>query len=370
MIDDEGNVKVLDFGLAAQIHTSMTRVSMASQGTGGTAPYMSPEQWRGRHQGAAADQYALAVMTYEMLAGHLPFESTDAAVLQQAVLTQDPEPIASLPKYAQAAIERAMSKDPANRFASCSDFVEAMSRKPPEKPAAADNGPVAGNGFVKRPSSPEQRNFAGKTNRFGDARNAARVSAPSPAPQTDSGPDLVKMIKRISILMHQDNWGEAESLCKRMLEIEPENAELYLMLCMIHNRVSDVEALQNVTRSLADDKDFQVALQFAPRGMRENLDLFLRENQTRNRKANQENVCDNKESQETKSNTPTPGKSCLSLLAFILFAPISTFIFIGIVSESGLPNGLKTILILLASGVLIIGGCHCVHRFFQSFRKK
>ena len=68
MIDAEEHVKVLDFGLAAQIHTSMTRVSMAYHGTSGTAPYMAPEQWRGQAQGAAADQYALAVMTYEMLA--------------------------------------------------------------------------------------------------------------------------------------------------------------------------------------------------------------------------------------------------------------------------------------------------------------
>ncbi|MBO5959502.1 MAG: serine/threonine protein kinase, partial [Lentisphaeria bacterium] len=65
MIDGAGKVKVLDFGLAAQIHTSMTRVSMAYRGTSGTGPYMAPEQWRGHPQGAAADQYALAVMAYE-----------------------------------------------------------------------------------------------------------------------------------------------------------------------------------------------------------------------------------------------------------------------------------------------------------------
>ena len=82
MIAPNGDIKVLDFGLAAQIHTSMTRVSMAYHGTSGTGPYMAPEQWRGRAQSAPADQYALAVMTYEMLAGHLPFESTDAAVLR------------------------------------------------------------------------------------------------------------------------------------------------------------------------------------------------------------------------------------------------------------------------------------------------
>ena len=81
LIDHFGKIKVLDFGLAAQIQTSMSRVSRAYHGTSGTGPYMAPEQWRGRRQGAYSDQYALAVMTYEMLSGYLPFESPDVAVL-------------------------------------------------------------------------------------------------------------------------------------------------------------------------------------------------------------------------------------------------------------------------------------------------
>lgn len=80
-------------------------------------------------QGAASDQYALAVMTYEMLAGHLPFENPDAAVLKQAVLDEEPEPIPSIDKKVQEAIKRAMSKDPADRFLSCLDFVSALSGK-------------------------------------------------------------------------------------------------------------------------------------------------------------------------------------------------------------------------------------------------
>ena len=126
MIDSAGSVKVLDFGLAAQIHTSMTRVSMAYHGTSGTGPYMAPEQWRGRAQGAAADQYALAVMAYEMLAGRLPFESTDPSVLREAVLNDTAEEIAELPAAAQAALKRAMSKEAADRFNSCADFAAAL----------------------------------------------------------------------------------------------------------------------------------------------------------------------------------------------------------------------------------------------------
>jgi len=129
MIDSEGQVKVLDFGLAAQIHSSMTRVSMAYHGTSGTGPYMAPEQWRGRAQGAAADQYALAAMTYEMLAGHLPFEGSDPTILREAVLNDTPEELKNMPGCVRTAVTRAMSKEPAERFASCVDFVAAMEGK-------------------------------------------------------------------------------------------------------------------------------------------------------------------------------------------------------------------------------------------------
>ena len=129
MINFSEQVKVLDFGLAAQIHSSMSRVSVVAPGVSGTGPYMAPEQWRGRLQGASADQYALAVITYEMLAGHLPFENSDPAILREAVLNDIPENIPGVPSKAQAAILRAMSKNPAERFETCSDFVDALAGK-------------------------------------------------------------------------------------------------------------------------------------------------------------------------------------------------------------------------------------------------
>ena len=134
MVAPDGSAHVLDFGLAAQIRTSMSRVSMAYRGTSGTGPYMAPEQWRGRPQGAAADQYALGVMAYEMFAGHLPFESPDTAVLKQAVLDETPAPITGLPPRMMAAIRKAMAKDAKHRYASCAEFVAALAgAKPPHK---------------------------------------------------------------------------------------------------------------------------------------------------------------------------------------------------------------------------------------------
>ena len=129
MLTTDGKVKVMDFGLAAQIHSSLSHVSMAYHGTSGTQGYMAPEQWRGKAQGAAADQYALAVMAYEILSGHLPFDSPDTDVLKKAVLEETAEPIERVSAMVNQAIQRALSKDAATRFASCGEFMDAISGK-------------------------------------------------------------------------------------------------------------------------------------------------------------------------------------------------------------------------------------------------
>ncbi|MCL2304884.1 MAG: serine/threonine protein kinase, partial [Planctomycetaceae bacterium] len=78
MIGKKEGVQIIDFGLAEEIRTSMTRFSEVEMSTAGTRPYMAPEQWRGRLQDARTDQYALAVTAYELLAGHPPFMGSDA----------------------------------------------------------------------------------------------------------------------------------------------------------------------------------------------------------------------------------------------------------------------------------------------------
>jgi len=125
----DGVVKVLDFGLAAQIHTSMSRVSQAHYGTSGTGPYMAPEQWEGDYQNAATDQYALGVLVYELFAGRCPFESHETGVLREIVLSQPPKPIPGLPKRAWIVLKRSLAKERTDRFASCRAFAAALAGK-------------------------------------------------------------------------------------------------------------------------------------------------------------------------------------------------------------------------------------------------
>ena len=126
MVMHDGTVKVLDFGLAAQIHTSMSRVSMVKYGTSGTGPYMAPEQWEGDYQNEATDQYALAVLTYELLAGRCPFETHDVSVMREIVLKSQPKPIPGLDAGTWHVLQKALSKERTERFESCEAFVDAL----------------------------------------------------------------------------------------------------------------------------------------------------------------------------------------------------------------------------------------------------
>ncbi len=126
MVDAAGHVKVLDFGLAAQIHTSFSRVSQVRYGTSGTGPYMAPEQWRGQYQDGATDQYALAILAYELIAGHCPFESHETSVLRESVLKEEPARPKGLPEPAWQALKLGLAKEREGRFASCGEFARAL----------------------------------------------------------------------------------------------------------------------------------------------------------------------------------------------------------------------------------------------------
>ena len=129
MVDDEDGVKVLDFGLAAQIRSSQSRTSNTVTSKGGTPGYKSPEQWLGRPQQAPADVYSFGVMAYWLFSGHLPFDGDDPVVLGHAVLSAPVGPIHDLPAHMNAALAKALAKQPEERFTSCGEVVDALEGK-------------------------------------------------------------------------------------------------------------------------------------------------------------------------------------------------------------------------------------------------
>ncbi|MBR0057516.1 MAG: SUMF1/EgtB/PvdO family nonheme iron enzyme, partial [Kiritimatiellae bacterium] len=125
-------IRILDFGLAAEIRSSMSRVSNEAGDTSGTRPYMAPEQWLGRKQDGRTDQYALACVLYELLSGAPPFagvfETGDPIIMRTAVEHDAPEEIEGVSPQLNAALQKALAKNPKERFASCAAFVESCGR--------------------------------------------------------------------------------------------------------------------------------------------------------------------------------------------------------------------------------------------------
>jgi eukaryotic-like serine/threonine-protein kinase len=126
MLDDAGNAKVTDFGIARAGASEMTEAGSIM----GTAQYLSPEQAQGQPANSQSDIYSVGVILYELLTGRLPFEGESAVAIAVQHLNDPPAPISSLrPDVApelEATVMRALAKDPADRWADADEFIRAL----------------------------------------------------------------------------------------------------------------------------------------------------------------------------------------------------------------------------------------------------
>jgi serine/threonine protein kinase len=121
MVDSKGRLKLADFGIAATVSDSMSRISLR-HATSGTLVYMSPQQLTGKRPHPADDIYALGATLYELLTSKPPFYSGD---LPHQVLYEPPEPLDErlaamgiqneVPSDVSALIMACLAKDPAQR---------------------------------------------------------------------------------------------------------------------------------------------------------------------------------------------------------------------------------------------------------------
>ena len=136
-IKANGQVKLLDFGLASEIRsTVMKRSSVVDpNATAGTLPYMAPEQFKGQPPGPASDQYALGILFYELVSGKLPFQVDNVQVLINAVCNEPHRPLAELTGKQNKILSKALDKNPGKRFSNAAKFVTALekTRVPPSK---------------------------------------------------------------------------------------------------------------------------------------------------------------------------------------------------------------------------------------------
>lgn len=128
ILQQDGTIKVTDFGIA-RFSNAETRM-MSDKTAIGSVHYIAPEQARGEATDGKSDIYSVGVMLYEMLTGKLPFEADSAVSVAIMQLQSDPTPPRELNINIPVGLEeitlKAMRKDPAQRYASAREMLEAL----------------------------------------------------------------------------------------------------------------------------------------------------------------------------------------------------------------------------------------------------
>jgi len=129
MITEQGQIKVMDFGIARAVSDSSSTVAETTAIIG-TAAYFSPEQAKGEPVDARADLYSAGVVLYELLAGRTPFRGDSPVAVAYQHVSETPLPpsevIGTIPRSLDALVLRALAKDPFQRFQDAASFRDAL----------------------------------------------------------------------------------------------------------------------------------------------------------------------------------------------------------------------------------------------------
>jgi serine/threonine protein kinase len=185
MIHEDGTAKITDFGVAKIMSQQMTLAGTMM----GTPSYMSPEQVQSTTITGRADQFSLAVITYEALTGEKPFAAEYMPTLLYKIVREDPLPPQrlnnTLSPQVETVLRQALAKIPEDRYDTCTEFISALATACNANPAwtplprgSSPNMPTAGSHAEMAETVADTRPLADKT---ADS-DETRILPPPPLP--------------------------------------------------------------------------------------------------------------------------------------------------------------------------------------------
>lgn len=151
LVMPDGHIKVTDFGIARAVSASTMTYSGSVMGS---VHYFSPEQAKGTVITTKSDVYSLGVVLYEMLTGKLPFNGETSVSIALKHLQEEPTPIRqlnpSIPPVLEAIVQKAMSKDPADRPSSTELYADLNQAKAMLTDRGASQEAVSNDPFATR----------------------------------------------------------------------------------------------------------------------------------------------------------------------------------------------------------------------------
>jgi serine/threonine-protein kinase len=140
MVTRNGDIKVMDFGIARAMSDAQATMTQTAQVIG-TAQYLSPEQARGERVDARSDLYSTGCLLYELLTGRPPFTGDSPVAIAYQHVRENPVPPSrvdpDVPPWADAIVLKAMAKAPADRYQTAADMRADLQRAASGMPVAA-----------------------------------------------------------------------------------------------------------------------------------------------------------------------------------------------------------------------------------------
>jgi eukaryotic-like serine/threonine-protein kinase len=145
IVTQESQVKVLDFGLAKLTEPGTAAETLTEAGTVmGTVAYMSPEQASARPLDHRTDIFSLGIMLYEMIAGARPFRGKSQVETMSAIINDPAPQLEGLPVRMEEILDKALAKDPKERYQSAGDLAVDLRRAQRPAPVVAVAAPSRG----------------------------------------------------------------------------------------------------------------------------------------------------------------------------------------------------------------------------------